>query len=47
MDNILKDLNHHCLVEIDDILIFSETIEQFKVDVVPVTQRCVDSWNYF
>jgi len=27
MDNILKDLNHCCLVYIDDILVFSKTIE--------------------
>ena len=27
MDNIFKNLNHYCLVYIDDILIFSKTIE--------------------
>jgi len=31
MDNIFKDLNHCCLVYIDDILVFSKTIEQQKM----------------
>ena len=39
MDNIFKDLNHYCLVYIDDILVFSKTIEQHKIDVLAVTQR--------
>jgi len=42
MDNIFKDLNHCCLVYIDDILIFSKTIEQHKNDVLTVIQRCID-----
>ena len=42
MDNIFKNLNHCCLVYIDDILIFSKTIEQHKNDVLTVTQRCID-----
>ena len=42
MDNIFKDLNHCCLVYIDDILVFSKTIEQHKDDVLAVTQRCID-----
>ena len=42
MDNIFKDLNHCCLVYINDILIFSKTIEQHKDDVLAITQRCID-----
>ena len=42
MDNIFKDLNHYCLVYIDDILIFSKTIEQYKDNVLAVTQRCIN-----
>ena len=42
MDNIFKDLNHCCLVYIDDILIFSKTIEQHKDDVLAIIQRCID-----
>ena len=42
MDNIFKDLNHCCLVYIDDILVFSKTIEQHKDDVLAVTKRCID-----
>ena len=41
MDNIFKDLNRCCLAYIDDILIFSKTVEQQK-DVLAVTQRCID-----
>jgi len=39
MDNIFKDLIHCCLVYIDDILIFSKTIEQHKHDVLTIIQR--------
>ena len=42
MDNIFNDLNYCCLVYIDDILVFSKTIEQHKNDVLVVTQRCID-----
>jgi len=42
MDNIFKDLKHCCLIYIDDILVFSKTIEQHKDDVLAVTQRCID-----
>jgi len=42
IDNIFKDLNHFCLVYIDDILVFSKTIGQHKDDVLTVTQRCID-----
>ena len=42
MDNIFKDLNHCCLVYIDDILVFSKTIEQHKEDVLAVIERCID-----
>ena len=42
IDNIFEDLNHRCLVYIDDILIFSKTIEQHKDYVLAVTQRCID-----
>ena len=42
MDNIFKDLNHCCLVYIDDILVFSKTVEQHKDDVLAVTKRCID-----
>ena len=42
MDNIFKDLNHYCLVYIDDILVFSKTIKQHEGDVLAVTQRCID-----
>jgi len=41
IDNIFKDLNHCCLFCIDDILVFSKTIEQHNDDVLPVTQRCI------
>ena len=42
MANIFKDLNHCCLVYIDDILVFSKTIERHKNDdVLAVTQRCI------
>jgi len=42
MNNIFKDLNHCCLVYIDDILVFSKTIEQHKDDILEVTQRYID-----
>jgi len=42
MDNIFKDLNHCCLSYIDDILVFSKTIEQRKNDILVVTQRCIN-----
>ena len=42
MNNIFKDLNYYCLVYIDDILVFSKTIEQHKDDVLAVTQRYID-----
>ena len=42
MDNIFKDLNHCCLIYIDDILVFSKIIEQYKDNVLTVTQRCID-----
>ena len=42
MGNIFKDLNHCCLVYIDDILIFFKTIEQHKDNVLAVTQICID-----
>ena len=42
MDNIFKNLNQCCLVYIDDILIFSKTIERHKDDVLDVTQRFID-----
>jgi len=42
MDNIFKDLNHCCLVYIDDILVFFKIIEQHKDDLLAVTQRCID-----
>jgi len=42
MDNIFNDFNHYCLlVYINDILVFSKTIEQHKDDVVVATQRCI------
>ena len=47
MDNIFKELNHCCLVYIDDILVFSKTIEQHKGDVLAVTQRCIDHDTIF
>jgi len=40
MDNIFKDLNHCCLVYINDIFVFSKIIEQHKDDVLAVTERC-------
>jgi len=42
MDNIFKDLNHCYLVYVDDILVFSKTIEQYKDDVLSIIQRCID-----
>ena len=41
MDNVFKDLNHYCLVYIDDILVFFKIIEQYKDDLA-ITQRCID-----
>ena len=38
IDNTFKDLNHCCLVYIDDILVFSKTIKQYKDNVLAVTQ---------
>ena len=42
MDNIFKDLNHCCLVYIDDILVFFKTIEQHKDNILAATQICID-----
>ena len=42
MGNIFKDLNHCCLVYIDNILVFSNIIEQHKNNVLVVTKRCID-----
>jgi len=42
MDNIFKDLNHRCLVYIDDIVVFFKIIGQHKKHVLAVTQRCID-----
>jgi len=42
MDNIFKDLNYCCLVYIDDILVFSKTIEQHKDDISAVNQKYTD-----
>jgi len=42
MDNNFYDLNHSCLVYIDDILVFFKIIEQCTDDVLVVTQKCID-----
>ena len=42
MDNIFRELNHCCLVYIDDILIFSKSLEQHKNDLKAVTQKCIN-----
>ena len=42
MDSIFKDLNHCCLVYIDDIFVFFKAIEQHKDDILAVTQRCIN-----
>ena len=42
MGNIFKDLNHCCLVYIDDILVFCKIIGQHKDDVLAVTTRRID-----
>jgi hypothetical protein len=42
MDNIFKSLSNICLVYRDDILIFSKTIEQHKIDIKPVTNKCIE-----
>ena len=42
MDNIFRELNHCCLVYIDDILIFSKDLEQHKNDLKAVTQKCIE-----
>jgi len=42
MDNIFKDLNHCCLIYIDDILGFFKTIVQDKDDFLAFTQGCID-----
>jgi len=39
---MLKDLNHCCLVYMDDNLVFSKIIQQYKDDVLTVTKRCID-----
>ena len=41
MGNIFNDLNQYCLVYIDDIFIFSKTIEQHKDDILAITQQCI------
>ena len=41
-NNIVKDHNHCCLVYIDDIFVFSKTIEQHQDDVLAAIQRCFD-----
>ena len=38
MDNIFKDLNHCYLVYINDILVFSKTIQH----ILAITQKCID-----
>jgi len=40
--SIFKDLNHCFLVYINDIFLFSKTIEQHQDDVLAVIQRCFD-----
>jgi len=42
MDNIFILLDHYCLVYVNDILIFSKTIEQHKDDIQAITQRWID-----
>jgi len=42
MDNIFKNLNNCCLVYINDIIVFSKTIEQNNDDVLAVIHRCID-----
>ena len=42
MDKIFKDLKHCCLVYIDDILIFSKTLEQHMHDLKAITQECIN-----
>jgi len=43
VDNIFKDFNNYFLVYIDDdIFVLSKTIERYKNDVLPITQRCID-----
>ena len=43
MDITFEDLNHCCLVYINDIFVFSKTIEQHKNDILAVTQRYIDN----
>ena len=42
IDNIFKYFNYCCLIYIDDIFVFSKTIEQHKDDVLTINQRCMD-----
>ena len=42
MDNIFEDLNNCCSVYIDDILVVSKIIEQYKDNVLTIIQRCID-----
>ena len=42
MDNIFANLNHRCLVYINDILVFSKTIKPHKDDVLAVTRIYID-----
>jgi len=42
MDNIFNDVNHHCLVYINDIVVFSKTIKKHKDDVLPIVQEWID-----
>ena len=42
MDKIFENLKHCCLVYIDDILIFSKTLEQHMHDLEAITQKCID-----
>jgi hypothetical protein len=45
MDKIFKDLKDFCVVYIDDILVFSKTIEEHKKHLKIICEKFSEKWN--